>query len=622
MAGKRAVGTADGVALPTNNQSSPLPFITVPVVNQGRKTHNLRMLIDTGAANSFIHQSQLQHIRIHQRIECDPHFKLADGSTPFPTNGKVIFPLRFGRIVTYVHAFITNRLSCGRILGNDWITQYGVDIHTKESKIVVHTKNGSTEHQMDNSSRSVPIRLVGSICLIPGQEVVVDASAPISSMSVAVIRPHDKFNGCRPLRVPDASVRIDNYRTSIVLYNSRTSIQHLAPYTLLGHIDGDVATIQPMESNDNIPINMIEMATRTSNQMPDDISAFIQEAARHIDDNARREQALITLRQRRELFDVKTATTAITSMNHAIRTPDHPPIASKPHAQSYKQRLEVERQVTQLLKDRKIRPSDSPWAAPILLAKKKDGSERLMVDYRRLNEITIKDSYPLPTIEETLAQLGGHKFFTKLDLRAGYHQIAIREGDKPKTAFTTKSGLFEWNVLPPGLKNAPPSFQRCMNNIIGRSRSHFCLIYLDDIIVFSRTFDDHLAHVADVLDTLHRHRLRLHPAKCLFFQGKIEYLGHSIDANGLHPLDEKVKAIRDFPMPTTLKEANAFIGLVGWYRRFIPDFAKIAGPIHTVTNKTKERRKEFFWASEQTAAFEQLKSIVTSAPLVTPPPPY
>ena len=234
MAGKRAVGTADGVALPTNNQSSPLPFITVPVVNQGRKTHNLRMLIDTGAANSFIHQSQLQHIRIHQRIECDPQFKLADGSTPFPTNGKVIFPLQFGHIVTYVHAFVTNRLSCSCILGNDWLTQYGVDIHTKESKIVVHTKNDSTEYQMDNGSRSVPIRLVGSICLIPGQEVVVDASAPISSMSVAVIRPHNKFNGCRPLRVPDASVCIDNYRTSIVLYNSGTSVQHLAPYTLLG----------------------------------------------------------------------------------------------------------------------------------------------------------------------------------------------------------------------------------------------------------------------------------------------------------------------------------------------------------------------------------------------------
>ena len=173
-------------------------------------------------------------------------------------------------------------------------------------------------------------------------------------------------------------------------------MQHLAPHTLLGHIDGDVATIQPMEWRDAIPINTIETSTRTSSEIPDDISIFIAEAVRHIDATARREQALGVLRQRHDLFDVKTATTAITSMNHAIRTPDHPPIASKPHAQSFKQRVEVERQVAQLLRDRKIRPSDSPWAAPILLAKKKDGSERLVVDYRRLNDITIKDSYPLP----------------------------------------------------------------------------------------------------------------------------------------------------------------------------------------------------------------------------------
>ena len=575
------------------------------------------MLIDTGAASTFIHRSQLQHIRIRERTRGDIHFKLADGSTPFTTNGKVVFPLRIGGIVTYVHAYVTDRLSCDCIIGSDWIAQYGVDIHTRSNRIVVHTRHDSAEYPLDDDVRDVPIRLVGSIRLAPGQEVVVDASAPISSMPFSMIRPHSKFNGCRPLRLPDAIVCIGGYRTSIVLYNSGTRTQELAPRTVLGYIDGNVAAVQPVESCSSNSINAVTATDKgTPKRIADDISAFIDEAVKHIDDDGRRQQALDTLRKRHELFDVATATTAITSMNHAIRTLDHPPIASKPHAQSHKQRLEVERQVEQLLKDRKIRPSDSPWAAPILLARKKDGSERLVVDYRRLNEVTVKDSYPLPTIEETLTQLGGHTFFTKLDLRAGYHQIPIRECDKPKTAFVTKNALFEWNVLPPGLKNAPPSFQRCMSNIIGRARSHFCLIYLDDIIVFSRTFEEHVVHVADVLETLYKHRLRLHPAKCHFFRKKIDYLGHLIDAEGLHPLDEKIVAIRDFPMPTTLKEANAFIGLVGWYRRFIPDFAKVAGPIHMVTNKTKGRRKEFFWADAQATAFDQLKTIVTSAPLV------
>ena len=212
------------------------------------------MLIDTGAANSFIHQSQLQHIRIHQRIECDPQFKLADGSTPFPTNGKVIFPLQFGHIVTYVHAFITNRLSCGRILGNDWITQYGVDIHTKESKIVVHTKNGSTEHEMDNGSRSVPIRLVGSICLIPGQEVVVDASA---SYLIHVLSPWSarttSSTVARPLRLPDASRshQITIARLSSCTTRGTQDTARLAPRTRCtrAYVDGDIAVTQPTESN-------------------------------------------------------------------------------------------------------------------------------------------------------------------------------------------------------------------------------------------------------------------------------------------------------------------------------------------------------------------------------------
>ena len=575
------------------------------------------MLIDTGAANSFVHQSHLSQLQILYRSNHNPSFKLADGSTPFHTIGDVVFSVKLGHISTEVHAFVTDRLAYDCILGGDWIKRYGVEIRSHQNKIVVHHRNLSVHYPMDGGMRRVPLRLVGSVCLLPQQEIPVDAAVPVASLPLANFRPLGKFANNHAVRIPDAMLRVSHYHTSIMLYNAGNTTQHLAPRTVLGYVDGDIATTSVIVGNVNKMIHNIARVTEQPNTtLQPMLSTFVEPLTQHITEGVCRDKVAAVLRQWYELFDVNTATTALTPMNHAIRTGDYPPIVSKPHPQSFKQRLEVQRQVSQLLRDQKIRPSDSPWAAPVLLVKKNDGTERLVVDFRKLNAITIKDSYPLPTIEEILNQLGGHRYFSKLDLRAGYHQIPIREIDKLKTAFVTKDALYEWNVLPPGLKNAPPSFQRCMNNIIGRSRGHFCLVYLDDIIIFSRSFEDHLVHLSDVLATLHKHRLRLHPAKCVFFQHQINYLGHSIDIDGLHPLNDKILAIRDFPMPSTLKEANAFIGLVGWYRRFIPDFAKIAAPIHLVTNKTKGRRKEFFWASEQADAFHRLISVITTAPLV------
>jgi hypothetical protein len=216
--------------------------------------------------------------------------------------------------------------------------------------------------------------------------------------------------------------------------------------------------------------------------------------------------------------------------------------------------------IDKLLEADLIRQSQSPYAAPALLTKKKDQTWRLVVDYKKLNAITIKDNHPLPNMEVTLQTLGGgYKYFSKLDLKSGFWQLPIDKKDRHKTAFTTPFGLYEWNVLPQGLRNAPPSFQRIMNNILS-SCTYFCLVYLDDIVIFSRTYDEHLFHLEQVLNALQLHNLTLNPPKCQLAKQTIEYLGHVITSTTITPLPDKIQSILLLPEPKTLAQANRFIG--------------------------------------------------------------
>ena len=262
-----------------------------------------------------------------------------------------------------------------------------------------------------------------------------------------------------------------------------------------------------------------------------------------------------------------------------------------------------------------LRPSHSPWASPVLLKKKPDGTFRFLVDFRRLNSITKKDSYPQPSAEELLQRLAGHRYFTKLDLRSGYFQIPIHKSDIPKTAIITQDGLYEFTVLAQGLMNAPPTFQRAMNELLAHGRWDYVVVYLDDIVIFSRTIEEHLQHVDDVISTLRAANFQVSPPKCSIAVERIEFLGHIVTNARVEPMPDKIKAILDIAPPTTLSQANRFIGKVGYYRKFIRDFAKLAAPIHKVTNKTRAKRHEFHWHREQQEAFERFKLILTSAPL-------
>ena len=218
-----------------------------------------------------------------------------------------------------------------------------------------------------------------------------------------------------------------------------------------------------------------------------------------------------------------------------------------------------------------ISPSTSPHNTPIHLAKKKDGGYRFCLDFRHLNTITTKDKYPLPGIDETIDYLFGSKFFSTLDPISGYRQIEINEKDKPKTAFSTESGHYHFNRMPFGLKNAPATltFQRFMNDVLKSVIKKFALVYLDDVIIYSKTLEQHIKHTEKVLDLLRKAGLKIKISQCTFLQTSVNYLGHVISQTGITPDPKKTKAIENFPTPTHISHLKSFLGLAGYYRKFI-----------------------------------------------------
>lgn len=260
-----------------------------------------------------------------------------------------------------------------------------------------------------------------------------------------------------------------------------------------------------------------------------------------------------------------------------------------------------------------IRASNSPAGAPVLFVKKKDGSLRLCVDYRRLNDITVKNRYPLPLIQESLDRLRDAKWFSKIDLRGAYNLIRVAEGDEWKTAFRTRYGLFEYNVMPFGLTNAPATFQRMINEVMRDFLDVKVIVYLDDIMVFSRTRRQHIDDVKAVLQRLREHHLWAKPEKCQFFRKSVEFLGFVISRAGISMDPAKVEAVLQWPAPKTVKDVRAFLGFANFYRRFIAKYSGIVAPLVQLTRETTP----WEWTTARQAAFDALKVAFTSAPILT-----
>ena len=321
-------------------------------------------------------------------------------------------------------------------------------------------------------------------------------------------------------------------------------------------------------------------------------------------------------------------------VKHQIKLSDQTPFKHRSRPIRPQDLDAVRRHLQELSEAGVIQESESPFSSPIVVVRKKNGDVRLCIDYRKLNLQTIKDAYALPNLEETFSALTGSKWFSVLDLKSGYYQIEVEEADKPKTAFVCPLGFWEFNRMPQGITNAPSTFQRLMEKCMGDINLKEVLVFLDDLIIFSETFEEHETRLLHVLNRLKEYGLKLSVEKCKFFQTSVKYLGHIVSQHGVETDPQKIEALKTWPRPQNLKELRSFLGFAGYYRRFIQNYSKIVKPLNDLTvgypplrksDRSKEssglyyKPKELFgnrWTDSCQQAFETIIDRLTTAPVL------
>ncbi|CAF1598482.1 unnamed protein product [Rotaria magnacalcarata] len=475
-----------------------------------------------------------------------------------------------GDMLTNIKAFIVKELCVDRILGMDFINKYKLIINTEDRTVSIRDSHKHTTLQFDVNKHCInyPARLIKHIQIPPKRTVL------------------------------NSSLNIHRHTSFISLHNPTNEVRLLPKDIILG-----TTTIPTLsfKKDRNIDYSLAQK--------------HICNSIQSITNLEQKDKVKRVLDKHVKLFDTTKPTIVANVKPHAIKTLDYPPPSSKPYYSTPAKQDAMYKITQELLQFELIRPSYSPYGAPALLVAKHDGTWRMVVDYKKLNNITIKDNHPLPNVEQSNQVLGnGYQLFSKFNMKSGFWQIPIEEEDRHKTAFITPEGHYEWNVLAQGLKNSPPSFQRIMADILSPCRQ-FALVYIDDIVAYSRSFEEHLKHIHLVLSILSQHNFQLNPSQCSIFCQQIDYLSHTMSEQGVKPNNEKIQAIINLREPSTLVEANKFLGTISWYRKFIPRFAYVDAPIHKIINLTRANRNKFSWGAPQKEAFLQLKQLLITSPL-------
>jgi hypothetical protein len=347
---------------------------------------------------------------------------------------------------------------------------------------------------------------------------------------------------------------------------------------------------------------------------------YLQDKLKHLD---KKERSVLqpVLRKYKNVF-YGLGSTELGSSNqveHSIETGDAQPIKKNPYRTPHALKPIVEEHINDMLEKNIIEPSMSPWSSRIVLVQKKSKDwtvkYRFCVDYRALNAVTKPDAYPIPNIVDTLDSLGHSKIFSVLDMASGYHQIPVKLEHREKTAFSCHQGHFQFVKMPFGLNNAPATYQRYIDIVLMGLKGVDCLVYLDDVICFSATMEEHAKKLQAIFERLKQANFKIQPEKCVFATDTVEYLGHICTPLGVKPDPGKVRAIKDYPVPKTVRDIRSFIGLAGYYRRHVQDFAKLAQPLTNLTKKDVP----FIWTDEHQLAFENLKQILSTEHLLIYP---
>uniref|UniRef100_A0A3B4ZHB9 Gypsy retrotransposon integrase-like protein 1 n=1 Tax=Stegastes partitus TaxID=144197 RepID=A0A3B4ZHB9_9TELE len=502
-------------------------------------------------------------------------------------------------------------------------------LHSQEFALIL--QHIAQTHESDIHTCPVKLHGKGPITIPAKQRYCVMGNVRVkknSQNTSFVIEPHEQFKLPGGLFLEAALVDVPfkaNSKVPVVLHNLSEHSVKLLPKSVIAQVCS-VHCITPLGPSHSVPHS--DKPDNDHLNFDLDESPISQQWKKRI---------LAKLRSIPEVFALDDLSYGHTNaVKHHIRLQDEMPFKERPRPIHPSDREAVKQHLKELLDAGIIRESESPFASPIVLVRKKNGSIRLCIDYRKLNARTIRDAYALPNIEETFAALSGAKWFSVMDLKSGYYQVEVAEEDKAKTAFVCPLGFFEFNRMPQGVTNAPSTFQRLMERCVGDLHLNEVLVFLDDLIVFSDTLEEHEVRPVRVLNRLKDFGLKLSPEKCHFFQTSVKYLGHVVDAQGVHTDPDKISALRDWPRPSNQKELKRFLGFAGYYRRFVEGYSQIAKPLNNLTvgyYPPKKRGKVYkrehpkssvcpnqplaeSWTPECENAFQELIKKLTSAPIL------
>ena len=577
----------------------------VPVTIAGEQLH---FLVDTGATDTYISKSS--YGRLQRKPSLQPateRIMLADGSH-MEVDGRIHTDVTIGQGKATVTLFVADVCNDG-VLGMDNLLKIGAKLNLETA--VLETNWGAIKCHHEDNTRTC-FRIVSDrMQTVPaGQEYIItghiEGEIPVHTTGI-VEAPNDRNQLSQTgILLARTVVRSDGGNIPIRVLNPTESQRVIKKGMELGYLttisDKDVqeSKLSYMSSNPTLPDYLLDLYHRTTAELPEEYHAAVAK--------------LLTNYQ--DVFSKGDQDIGRTNVvKHHIDTGQSRPIRQRPRKSLFGQREEIRRHVQDLLGRNLIEPSDSPWAANIVLVKKKDGTQRFCVDYRQLNSVTIKDAYPLLRIDETLDALSGATWFSTLDLASGYWQVELDVDARKKSAFLADGGLYAWKVMPFGMCNAPATFERLMDQVLRGLHWETLLVYLDDVIVFAKTIDEEMERLQQVFQRLRQAGLKLKPKKCNLFKTSVAYLGHIVSSEGVSTDKEKTEAIRTWPRPNSVREVRGFLGLASYYRRFVEGFANIARPLHQLT----EKGRQFEWSPECQEAFDELKKRLTSTPILAYP---
>ena len=567
------------------------------------------MLVDTGATVTVLRKDIFENLFSKPELKGVKSSLVNATGELSPFYGKASLKLNIGGN-PYEHDIMVASIQNEGILGIDFLKAYRCNIMISKGYL---TLNGRKVPCFSLSDETQNYCCKISICEdveIPPETEMIIPCLPIGNVQndeAGVVEAHTNFIEKSGLLVAKSLISMKNEIVPLRVINLNTESKKVYRDTI-------VATIEPVNETEVEKINSINVVeNEKKDELPDHMTELFERSCENLDE----EQKIVLkqlLMKYPDVFSKSKSDLGLTNLvEHKIDTGDAKPIKQRPYRIPLSKREQAEKEIKSMAENGIIEPSYGPWSSPIVMVAKKDGSVRFCCDYRKINMVTIKDSQPLPRVDDTFDALNFSSWYSTVDMRQGFWQVRVAECDRPKTAFSIPgSGLWQFVCMPFGLANSPQTFERLVEKVLSGLSWKICLVYLDDIIIFSKTFEEHISNLDQVLQRLREANLKLSPKKCTLLQSQVTFLGHVVSKDGIATDPEKIRSVTEWPVPKNVKQVRSFLGLCSYYRRYVKHFSNLARPLHRLT----ELDRQFVWNEECQKAFESLKLALTTAPIL------